>query len=254
SQGSFFMELNSPEFFGKSSYVIGKDTSGGGNQLKRFDLRFTYDQFPHADYMEAGVIRYAQTGDPHWIAVAKVERAGYNQYRFLSGDVGYSLSSGELAWAKGGVDVMLQSGDDFNLTRRGHFGTGFGFHLLFTQVTPEALEFWQAGPVIGGPDKITGMELGLNAQIPFKWFMTALSIAGAAAVEADPNATKAQKARAMKVATDMIESTAREPRDEVFVRLGMIMSINSPDSYVLYPSTLGEEDRNRFYLTLSLIY
>ena len=251
--GSFFMELNSPSFFGKSSYVIGKDTTGEGNSLKRFDLRFAYDQYPHADYLEAGLLRYNPSGETHWLSVAKAERLGIHQYRFLSAEIGYSHTEGALAWAKGGLDVMFQSGDDFNLTRRGHFGTGIGFHFIATRVTPAAMKIWQATPTNAPPQDIDGAEFGLNVQVPFKWFLTTVAVVGAAAVEANPDATEAQRMNAREAATDVLASTIREPRDETFIRLSLLLSINSPESYILIPDSSGEE-RTRLYFTLSLIY
>ena len=251
--GSFFMEVNSPAFFGKSSYVIGKDTSGQGNSLKRFDLRFAYDQYPHADYLEAGLLRYRPAEESHWLSIIRAERVGIHQYRFLSGEVGYSLTEGTLAWAKGGLDVMFQSDDDFNLTRRGHFGTGIGFHYLVTRVTPSVMKLWQASPFGEPAEHIDGAEFGVDVQVPFKWFLTTLAVVGAAAVEANPNATEAQRENAREAATDVLASTIEEPRDETFIRFSLLFSINSPDSYSRIPRA-SEEERTRLYFTLSLIY
>ncbi|MBI5511786.1 MAG: hypothetical protein HY903_23775 [Deltaproteobacteria bacterium] len=249
SQGSFFFELNSPFLFSKSSYVVGKDLSGRDNEVKRFDLRLAYDQLLFVENLEAGFIRYNFTDQPNWMAAASITRIGAPQFKFLSAEVRYSLTDHELGWFRGGLDILLQADDDFNLTRRGHFGTSFGAKAFYTRATTSTFQIFNT--VTPHAETVTGYELTAYCQIPAKWFWTAVMLFGAAAAQSSDSFTDAQKQQMMDTATQMLADTIEEPRDIMFTRITFTMSKNAPETYAI----LGEpEDRTRYFASLSFIY
>jgi hypothetical protein len=249
AQGSLFLELNAPFLFSKSSYVIGKDLSGAESQLKRFDLRFSYDQLMFVDDIDAGLVRYNLGGEPNWMLAAKVTRIGHPQFKFASMDVRYSLTTSELAWFRGGLDLLYQAEQDYNLTRRGHFGTSFGLRVFYTHASASGFQIFDLRPTTD--ETVSGWEVTALFQIPAKWFWTVLAMVGAGAAQSSDLYTDQQKQQMMEDASRMMAATIEEPRDVWFARITFTVSQNAPETYALLGAP---EERMRYFFSLSFIY
>jgi len=248
ARGSFFAELNLPSLYAKSSYVIGKNLSSQADSLQRFDLRFPIDTLSFVENIEVGVVRYNFV-EPKWMMALDIQRLGVPSFKFASASLRYSRTDGELAWFKGGLDVMLQSDDDFNLTRRGHFGTSFGVQAFYTRVSPSGMNLFGAATSPAGT--VTGYELTATMQIPAKWFMTALMVVGAAAAQTSNDLDDSTKDFMAQQAAQALANTIEEPRDILFTRLNITYSKNAPETFAILTTP---EDRGRLFVSVSFIY
>lgn len=232
-KASGFMELNSPMLFLKSSYVFGLGEKSG---LDRWDLRFDYDHLTWVDSLTLGVVQY-NFAEKRTLGGLDVTRLGFPKFRFLSGQL--RISRDGLAWGEAGLDLLLQSGEDFNLTRRGHFSTSLGFKAMYSYVSPDGAS------IIGRPGEQGqhGVKLKLTAQVPAKWVMLILVTIGAG-MSGRPEDHQA--------AMRMAENVAREPRDILFCRVEFEYSYNAPETF-LFPVP-DIVDRHRLFLSLGFMY
>jgi hypothetical protein len=232
-RASGFLELNSPILFLKSSYVVGLDTSRG---VERWDLRFDYDQFRWVDSLALGLVQYHYS-DQHTALALDVTRLGWPRFRFLSASL--RMSDAGFAWAQGGLDLILLSREDFNLTRRGHFATSLGLQAIYSYVSPDGAS------LIGRPgdEGQHGFKARVTAQVPAKWVMVALATLGAGMTG---------KPEDQQLAAELAAEVAREPRDIMFCRLEFEYTYNSPETF-LFPAP-DIVDRHRMFFSLGLVY
>lgn len=232
-KASGFLELNSPYLFLKSSYVFGLGSQDG---LDRWDCRFDYDHFSWVDSLTAGIVKY-NFGEKRTLAGLDVTRLGFPSFRFLSGQL--RVSGDGLAWGEVGLDMMFHSGEDFNLTRRGHFATSLGLQAMYSYVSPDGAS------IIGRPeeDEQHGVKAKLIAQVPAKWVLLALATFGAG---------MSGRYEDRQAAMRMAESVAREPRDILFCRLEFEYTYNAPETF-LFPVP-DIVDRHRLFVSLGFMY
>jgi len=264
--GSTFLELNSPRFFLKSSYVFGdpqglEESKDSLLQLLRWDLRFPYDQWKFADLLEVGFTRYNFGGDPNLVAHLGVERLHAPQASWLglSATADYSLTQSRLVQAAIGVDLLIQPDADFNLTRRGHFGTSYGLSAVYRTGDPSALRVFSsgsAGPMLNPEDsqeQVTGHDITAHIQVPAKWVWTAILVttSAIASAQAEREGDMAAARQHRELGDRVLRSTLKEPRDILFCRLGFTFSHNDISSYDLIPQLVP---RDRFLAHMSFVY
>lgn len=264
--GSTFLELNSPRFFLKSSYVIGESLGaepgeGGLLELLRWDLRFPYDQWRYADLLEIGLTRYNFSGEPNLVSRLGVERlhAPGANWLGLTAKVDYSMTESKLVQAAVGLDLLIQPDADFNLTRRGHFGTSYGLRGVWRTGDPRALRVF-SDPVTLAPslsdestEPITGHDITAHLQVPAKWVWTAVIVTASAlaAAQAERDGDMAAARRHSETGQRVLRATLKEPRDILFCRIGFTYSHNDISSYDILPQMVP---RDRFLAHMSLVY
>lgn len=226
-----FFELNIPIIYVLSSYVVSFE------RLQRLDLRFDYNTNPYFDSVSAGLIRYSYD-ETKWVVRATLSRLGHPKFRFFTLDVRCAFDG--FMDLKTGFDYVLMLDNDFNATRRGHFGTSFGFRAMYNFMDTSNLAIF--GKHLSG-DLKHGFTGEIYAQVPAKWVLTALTVASAA---------YSGKAEDIERATEMLADTIEHPEDIFFSRVGFQYSYNDPDSFGLPVPEV--EDLHRFFVTLSFIY
>lgn len=264
--GSTFLEINSPRLFIKSSYVIGEELGleeSGESLLAllRWDLRFPYDQWPYADLLEVGLTRYNFNGSPNLVSHLGIERLHAKEASWLGlhAALDYSLTHSRLVQASIGVDLLIQPEADFNLTRRGHFGTSYGLRAVYRTGDPGALRVFSnavAAPAFGPEEPgghVTGHDITAHLQVPAKWVWTAIVVTASAvaSVQAAREGDSAGARRHSETGRRVLRATLDEPRDILFCRLGFTYSHNDISSYDLIPELVPRE---RFLAQLSFVY
>jgi hypothetical protein len=264
--GSTFLEINSPRFFIKSSYVIGdplglQESEESLLELLRWDLRFPYDQWKFANLLEIGFTRYNFSGSPNLVAHLGIERlhAPKATWLGLNADADYSLTQSRLVQASIGIDLLIQPDADFNLTRRGHFGTSYGLSAMWRTGDPSALRVFSDAPSaptfsLGEPrQNVTGHDITAHLQVPAKWVWTAIIVtaSAAASVQADRDGDHRSAKRHRETGARVLNATLEEPRDILFCRMGFTYSHNDISSYDLIPELIPRE---RFLAHMSFVY
>jgi len=232
-RASWFLELNSPRFWLKSSCVLPQKTD---ESVERWDLRFDYDQFPWVESLTAGYVQY-NFGEKRGMVLLDVLRLGVPSFRFFSADT--RISSSGIAWVRGGLDMLFQFEEDFNLTRRGHFATSLGLQARYSYTSPDG------AAIVGrsSDDGVHGAQVKFTAQIPAKWLLTALVIFGAAYTGSYEDQQRAAA---------MLTNTIEEPRDILFCRIEFEYTYNSPESFMFPVPDIV--DRHRLFVTLGFTY
>ena len=230
-EASGFFELNVPIAYVRSSYVVGLDS------VRRMDVRAEFNECSVFDSVGAGVIRY-NYNDVRWMGHVYVERLGHPKFRFFTTDVRFGFWG--FSDLRTGFDYILGLDEDFNSTRRGHFGTSFTFRAFYNYMDTANLNIF-GSPASGR--RLHGFTGEFAAQVPAKWVLTAISIAAAAYSGKDEDIDNASK---------MLENTIEHPEDEFFSRVSFTYSYNDPDSFAL--PVPNQEDEHRFFVTLSFIY
>ena len=242
---SGFLELTCPAIWLKSSYVIGLS-----EKLGRFDLRWEPDEFTFFDHISVGPVYYGYDKEK-WMFAADVVRLGFPKFRFFTFQSRWTTDGPIMM--KTGLDLRIQFQEDFNLTRRGHFGTSIGLQAFYTRGNPAkstVFDVRQSGPAgmggLGGydlPDKmLTGYQLKFILQAPAKWILAILQ--GMAAAYSGDRRMMEQFGRSL-------QNIAREPRDIMFGRLEFEYTYNSPDTF-LYP--VDVIDRHRLFMSVGFVY
>jgi hypothetical protein len=250
-QASLFLEVNFPFLGAKTSYVLGRDLSREDESLLRFDARLGYDRLSFVDDVEAKLVRYNLADAENLLASVAITRLGTDDFRFFSGEAAWSLSEGLFAFARGGLDVLAALDEDFNASRRGHFGTSFRFEALGTFASP--LGYRRFRPRLGVRDQAAGRggaTIRLTAQVPAKWVWTTLAVVAGAlagAVEDDPY----ERDRILEDTAEIAEATVREPEDELFARLVITYAYNDPVVLEMFPRADGQ---HRIYTQLGVMY
>lgn len=230
-EAATFLELNVPVAYLLSSYVVALDA------VRRLDFRFDYDTNKYFDSVGVGIARYSFE-DTKWMIRASLTRLGHPEFRFFTTDVRFTFEG--FAQFKTGFDYVLVLDEDFNATRRGHFGTSFTFRAFYNLMDTSRLAFF--GKPLSGNLK-HGFTAEFAAQVPAKWVLTAIALSAAA---------YSYKEEDIQRATEMLANTIEHPEDIVFSKVSFIYSYNDPDSFGLpVPSV---EDQHRYFVTLSFMY
>jgi hypothetical protein len=254
-----FSEFNIPRFYTKTSQVVRK-TVGRGPVFERFDFRFEYDEFSFVDLLGLALVNYDfdESRSSQRIVEFSMERLGHPAFRFLSADAAYSMTDGEWAWLRGGLDFNIQFDGDFNASRRGHLGTSFGMHALVHQATPTAIRVYgnPGAPAFGrGLDVAGGWDIGMRFQIPLKWFLTGIMLLSTAAVsgyaEAYGTSSPEEIERLRQSAIDLTMLTVERPEDILFFRLDASWQRNPIDAYDIVRLSVPED---RINLLFSVVY
>lgn len=250
-QASVFAEVNLPFMFLKSSYVFGAQLDRDDDALLRFDIRLVYDELRFVDDVELDVTRYNLSDAENVLVSAGFTRLGTHDFRFLSGKAVWSVSEGRLGLLEGGLDLLLQLDDDFNATRRGHFGTSFGLEAIATYASPLAYRRYRPRvSLLDAETPLLGYRAVLSMQVPFKWVLTFLAAVGgatAAGLEDDPY----RRQQLIDDTSAMVQDTVEHPEDELFARLNFTYAYNDPGVLEMFP---GFSDQHRFYLSMGVMY
>lgn len=256
--GSVFLEVNLPFLSAKSSYVLGQALDGDDETLQdpllRFDLRWSYSKLRWLDDVEVKAVRYNVSGDDNVIGMLSFTRLGLPGFRFLSGRVGWSFSESRLATVEGGLDVLAQFSEDFNASRRGHFGTSIGLELFGTYASPLGYRrFRPRTSLLGSESGVPGFKAQASFQIPMKWLLTAIAVVGSGLSAAyERQRGNEQKAREHEqTGARILKSTVQEPEDELFTRLTAAYTYNDPTVLEMFP---GFESQHRLFFTLGIMY
>ncbi len=251
-QASVYFELGFPFLHARSSYVIGPRLDRGAEDaLLRFDTRFSYEQLRFVDDIGFELTRFDLSDAENLLATVGFVRLGTDAFRFLTADASWSLSEGRLAHARAGLDLLAQLDEDFNATRRGHFGTNFRLEAYATFASPLAYRRFRPRIAFANASEgRAGFTVEGSAQIPAKWFFTTLLVvASAGAASLEPNERTRQ--RYLDTAVQVTADTIEHPEDELFVRLTMTYAYNDPAVLEMFPEY---SDQHRIYFTMGIMY
>ncbi len=228
-RAELFFEINSPRFFSRTNYLFDFIT----NRFKRVDFRFYFDTSRYFDELSIGPI-FHPGEEERWEGRLDLLRFGIGRWRLLSFMMRASENGNSSI--RTGLDWIYQSKEDFNLTRRGHFGTSFGIKLLYLFSNLEGMKEGEEFSE-GSKGSRQGFYGNLHFQVPAKWFLTLVTGAGAAYAS-----MKTDNHELVKVwGEGILKPTLREPRDILFVRFSMDYRINDPE-------TVSKEKRRELFM------
>lgn len=245
-EASGFLELNLPFIWFKSSYLVGMDFSSSGG---RQDWRWEPDEFSFVDYFTVGLVRYDFDLTKSML-MADVIRLGFPKFRFVTFQSRFNLSDMELAWARVGLDMLFQFEEDFNLTRKGHFGTSIGLQAFYSVTNPTSTSLFKEERYSSfmtpntplANEMLKGYQLKFIVQAPAKWIITFLM--GVAAIMSGDR-------RMIDNFSKQLQRTLENPKDVFFGRMEIEYTYNDPETF-LYP--LNTQDKHRIFFNLGFIY